>query len=953
VERTDSRLISTDVLLTAAGVAPVGLETHADARPVDPIEQAALQRAMAKLVPEGYQPVRLGRFVLLEPLGKGGMGIVHAGYDDTLDRRVALKLISHERAASEPARRRLFREAQAMAKLSHPNVVQVFEAGEHEGHVFIAMELVDGRTLRAWNREAAHSWREVLQLFVQIGEGLAAAHDEGVIHRDFKPDNVLIGRGDRPKVADFGLATLDLPLSSAGESHARGSAISHPSGSSAPRDEPLTVTGEVMGTPAYMPLEQFTERRCDAAGDQFSFCVALYESLYGERPFDGETIGEIMRNIAGGKLRPAPARTEVPAWVRTIVLRGLSARRRQRFAGMRELVAALSDDPRVRRRRRLLRAAGTIAVVGSIAAGVIVVQTRPQPCRDAERGLGELWGDEPRERIGEALRATGVAWADDTAARTGAALDGWAAQWNLGYLDACEDTQIRGVQSAAAMDLRVACFDRARVQLGATVDQLATADATVAEHAIALVEALPHLGACDDLDGLRAAVPPPDDPEVAAEVEGMRSELAVGFALHVAGRLDAAEITLRELAARAKAVDHRPLRTDIDTVLAEVLLAKAKHSEAEALFRSALSNGLADGDVFVAARAASNLVILLGAREARFAEAEWVGEVALGLARQHGDTGLVADVYNSLGGVSDRRARFDEAEYDFRTALELLQAEHGDEHLEVATLHENLGTTLLGQGRLEEGLSEHRRALQIREGQLGPEHPLVGIAHFNIGTSLQELGRFEESESELRHAIDVLLRAFGPDHPDVAMGYANLGVVLDELGKHALAQAEYRRSIAIFERTFGADHPHIAQGYNNLGTSFEDEGRLVEAEAEFRRALVLSRRAFGEDHPDVARTHGNLASVLIAERRYDDAVAEARAALEISQRVLRPEHPDLHYAYRGACEAELERARASWSEHPSVAREGAERARQLCEAAQTQGTSLLATVVAWQGDHRR
>ncbi len=921
---SDSGPPSDELSATAAGVAPPGLETRDADPPMDPVEQAALARARAKLVASDYQPVRLGRFVLLERLGHGGMGVVHAGYDDVLDRRVALKLIGSHRASTDSARRRLFREAQAMAKLSHPNVVQVFEAGEQDGHLFIAMELVEGRTLRAWNREAARTWDEVLRMFVGIGEGLAAAHEAGVVHRDFKPDNVLIGRGDRPKVADFGLATLDLVLSS--QSHPGASS----SGSSSSRsrvdlDAPLTVTGEVMGTPAYMPPEQFTERRCDAVGDQFSFCVALYESLYGERPFAGENLAEIMAHVKAGDVRPAPARTPVPAWVRAIVVRGLSARRSERFVDMREVIAALGDDPHVRRRRVLLRVLGTTAVVGSVVAGVIVVQTRPRPCADAEDRIADLWNDEVRTRVVDALHATGVSYADDTAARASHGIERWAARWVHGYVDACEATHVRGAQSPAALDLRMGCLDRGRTALGAAIDLLGTADASVVENAVRLVDALPRLDACDDLDALRARVPPPDDPEVATAVDALRDELAVAYALHVAGRIGDAEAAMLDLQARARSLGFRPVQTEIDTALAELFVTLAKHDEAEALFRTALGHAIADGDDASALGSATGLVMLLGAREARFAEAAWIGDIALGLAQRRNAPIATADVHNSLGGLADRQARYDEAETHFRTALELLQGELGESALEVAVVHENLGTTMIGQGRHEDGLAQHRIALSIREGELGPEHPLIAIGHFHVGSSLQELGRYEEAESELRHAIDLLGRTFGPNHPDSAMAYTNLGIVLDELGRHAAAQTEYRRALPIFERAYGPDHPVVAQGYNNLGTSFEDEGRFIEAEAEFRRALVISRRAFGEDHPDVARTLGNLASVLVAQRRWDEAVEAAEASLAISKTILVPED-DLKHAYRVACEAE--RARADANHDASAATTA--RVRDLC-----------------------
>jgi tRNA A-37 threonylcarbamoyl transferase component Bud32 len=260
---------------TVVGVAPVGAETEQGARadaadpaasvvgcaddaPADVIEAAAMRRAMAKLVPgasgefAALEPLRVGRFVLLERLAQGGMGVVHAGYDDTLDRRVAIKLIRGDRARSDGARQRLLREAQAMAKLSHPNVVQVFEAGEHQGQVFLAMELIEGLTLRGWLRERARGWREIVAAFLEVGRGLAAAHDAGVLHRDFKPDNVLVSAQGSIKVADFGLAALAHPL---GDSGADSGAFAVASASGSARAQvSLTETGEIMGSDS-LPVE--------------------------------------------------------------------------------------------------------------------------------------------------------------------------------------------------------------------------------------------------------------------------------------------------------------------------------------------------------------------------------------------------------------------------------------------------------------------------------------------------------------------------------------------------------------------------------------------------------------------------------------------------------------------------------------------------------------------------
>ncbi len=966
VERSQPTPGGGDAALTVAGVFPVGADGSDTHERGDPLEEAALQRVMARLVPGDYQPVRLGRFVLLERLGAGGMGVVHAGYDDMLDRRVALKLIGGAQAGGPAARKRLFREAQAMAKLSHANVVQVFEAGDHDGHLFIAMELVEGRTLRAWCREAPRRWPEIVRLFVQIGEGLAAAHAAGVVHRDFKPDNVLIGKGDVPKVADFGLATLAWSPSAAGDSTAGDSTAGstgsgstgsgstgsggsmHAGRSASGAGELLTRSGEVMGTPAYMPPEQCIDRVSDATSDQFSFCVALYEALYGERPFTGDTLAQIVRHVVNGEIQPAPARTEVPAWLRACVLRGLSARRRDRFPSMRAVVNALGDDPRVRRRRALLRWGGAAVVVGSVGAGVAVVQLRPQPCADAGVAMDERWNDAVRGRVSAALSGTGVAYARDTASRVDEALDRWTDRWRAEYRDACEATQIAGVQSEAAMDLRIGCLDRAASGLVATLEQLVVADAGTVERAMRLVGALPRLSTCGDLDALRARVAPPDDPEVAAAVAGLQAALGEAQVLHLAGRIDAAEQALRALQGEADRLRYRPLRSEVDEALGALLVVKPDLPAAETLYRVALAGALADGDDAVAMRAAAGLVMVLGSRATRFAEAEWLGALALALAERGATAWRIADIHNSMGGLRINQGRYALAEVEFRTGLEALLAAADEDDPEVAVLRENLGTALGNLGRLEESLVEHRRALDIREAVFGPEHPLIATGRTHLGASLQALGRYDEAELELRAAIDLLVLAFGPAHPDVAMGRVNLAVVLDELGRHREAQAEYRSSIAILERTDGAEHPQIAQVRNNLGTSFEDEGRLVEAEAEYRAAIGIARGAYGERHPDVARTYGNLGSVLVDQGRLDEAVDAAELALAISKDVLDAGHPDLLYAYREACSIRFERVK--WAERAGVrgaALADIREARVRCEAGGPEAAAMLEALGAW------
>jgi serine/threonine-protein kinase len=332
---------------------------------------------------------RVGRFALVRALGEGGMGRVYLGYDEALDRRVAIKILHRGAAAARDGHRRL-EEAQALAKLSHPNVVPIYEVGDHDGQVFLAMELVDGPTLSAFlggdgdgDGDGGGGRRrpvaEILGVFVQAGRGLEAVHRAGLVHRDFKPDNVLVGRDGRARVVDFGIADLG----AAADGGATASAIA--------------------GTPSFMSPEQWRGERATPASDQFSFCVALYRALYGQSPFaedawtelglpSGVRRGRVREPSQGSRLidalavRPPPRAgialpgAAVPAWIAPIVTRGLARDPADRFPTMGTLLDAIESrlprhpdlDPHaIWRERRILAAVLTamaVAITGYVFA---------------------------------------------------------------------------------------------------------------------------------------------------------------------------------------------------------------------------------------------------------------------------------------------------------------------------------------------------------------------------------------------------------------------------------------------------------------------------------------------------------------------------------------------------------------------------------------------------------
>jgi tetratricopeptide (TPR) repeat protein len=484
----------------------------------------------------------VGRYIVVDYLGGGGMGVVYAAYDPELNRKIAIKLLNSDRsgAASSDQRTRLLREAQAMARLSHPNVLPVYDVGTFNDEVFIAMELVEGTTVKAWLREQPRSVRDVLGVFVQAGRGLAAAHASGIIHRDFKPDNLLLGRDGRIRVVDFGLARAgeDAPTV-----QGPSPPLSSPSDSGDVLATPITRSGAFMGTPAYMAPEQMSGREVEARTDQFSFCVALYEALYHERPFAGETPAQLYIAILKGRLNPAPKDSRVPAWLRAVLARGLSPKPSERYPSMDALLDALGRDPAASRRRGAA-IAGLCALVG---VGFVTWQKarREQTgvCRGGARKLEGIWDAQRKEAMRRVFAASGKAYAADAFSRAARNLDDYAARWTRMHGEACEATRIHGEQSEEVLDLRMACLSGRLRELSALVDVLGQGSAEAVQEAPRATESLPDLAQCADVAALKAPAPRPRDPAQAARVEALQQRLAQLQAQYAVGNnVEAARI---------------------------------------------------------------------------------------------------------------------------------------------------------------------------------------------------------------------------------------------------------------------------------------------------------------------------------------------------------------------------------------------------------------------------
>src|SRR4051812_12479072 len=522
----------------------------------------------------------IGRYVVLGLVGRGGMGEVYAAYDPELDRKGAVKLLRVKPGAGvslTEGRQRTLREAQAIARLSHPNVVVVYDVGTFEEKVFIAMEFVEGHTAGFWAQSQNRTWQETLKVYLAAGRGLAAAHEKGLVHRDFKPDNVMVSRDGQVRVMDFGLARqAEKPVATNGGAGAKMVAVAEggvvttqrlpaplaePGAPVAPLDgstlvlssvsgdhrppefeasttamfdQRLTRTGAMMGTPAYMAPEQFRGRATDARSDQFAFCVALYEALYGERPFGGNTLMALTTNVVNGRIREMPSNADVPPWIRKILLRGLRVNADERFASMDELLEALGKNPAVARRRLLVATSAMLLAVG-LGFGMRQGMADPKPvCGGGPEKLAAIWevtpagaAETPRQaQLHAAFLKTGKSYAKDVWATTSRALTNYARAWTDMYKETCEAAVVHKVQSPEVMDLRMDCLNERLGGLRALTDVFSDANGEVVENAVSASNALASLDRCADVPVLRAVVKPPEDTATRQKVDELRKRLA-------------------------------------------------------------------------------------------------------------------------------------------------------------------------------------------------------------------------------------------------------------------------------------------------------------------------------------------------------------------------------------------------------------------------------------------
>ena len=845
----------------------------------DDVDRAVVDAARGAL---GVGPAlvagqQIGGYTVVRSLGAGGMGEVFLATDDRLRRQVAIKVV-RPGAVRDLTRDLLLREAQALARVTHPNVVTVYEVGLFGDQVFIAMEYVAGTTLREWLRAEPRAWRIAVRQLTAAARGLAAAHAANLVHRDFKPENILVGDDGRARVVDFGLAGA-------------------------------AEVGAVAGTPAYAAPEQKAGGFGDALSDQFAFGVTLGEAVTG-----------------------------APAWIRAIVARTTAPEPRDRFASMTDVVTALGRDPAVRRRwiggAVLVTGLAVIALVGWGRDREAAVD----PCPGADIRLAGVWDATMQANLRTRFDVSGRPYAKTVADRVVTALDGYGKAWVDERRDACRATAVRHEQSDAVLDLRMRCFDRRAGELAALTQVFTTStEPLVVDRAVQAVSDLTPLASCADSARLAETMPPPAGSDAAiatlqARLDSVRAQIDTG---KESGHVD----EMQSIVQAAQAIHYPRLHAQALLLLSDAQRFTDKLADAVISLDAALETAsLAHDDVLVA-RSAKMRVIVANLVKGPEVALAFVPAARAAIARAGNPPSLVADlavkhssVLDAAGNYPAARKTAEEAHATYASGvgtpldlarslnqLSLVLADQGEHDAararlsealaiwerELSAEHPNIGGVLLNLAILDSDAGDYvaaelhqRRSLAIWEKVYGPEHRNVASALSNLAQTLRLTKRYDEARTLGERALAIKTKVFGENHAQITTTLGVLGFIATEQRDLPAALAYHQRALAIREKTFAPAHVMLADSHDLIGDVRQEQGDLADARAHYDRAVAIWRKAVGPVHQDLARGLGSLAENDFRANRLAAAETHIREALAIDEKIFGESGVKLTYRLR-------------------------------------------------------
>lgn len=809
-------------------------------------------------------PRQIGRYKIVGRVGAGGMGSVFRGFDPELERPVAVKLLHGRFSASQGAHARLAREAKALAAVSHANVIIVYEVGEFDGKPFIAMEYVDSRNLKSWVRADEPPWREVLEVYLQAGAGLAAAHARGVIHRDVKPTNVLFGHDGRVRVVDFGLARVGGEDSEDVATEPT-LALEHGSGSF-DQQGVITATGALVGTPAYMAPEQHLLGVATEQSDQFGFCVSIWESLFEERPFPATSSEEFLRSIRAGAPRPRQVPAGLPRRVISVLRRGLSLDPARRWGSMAQLCAELSRAiARGRGTRRLLVSAATVATLALTSYSFVSADDggADARCPAADELTAPVWGASQRAVTQSKFDEQGRS--DDGVRFDGFVRD-YLASWEAGFTEAC---------AAPTPDpAELTCLRHRLDVLAGVVEVVDDADASGLAASVEAASALPPVQSCSAAAG---PAPSRTDPALASELSAARSLLARSRASILAGRFDEAATMAADVASVAHRIEQEPLLAEARLQQGRAAAQRPEGSEdALAWFEEAHALALEVGDAETAMKAALQTSVLLTNERGDFRAAlRWWRSAEA--ASERGNLPLPVNAHISLGVLYQRLGRNEEMGAALEAAIEQAQSKTPETPSEVLANQRQLGKAYSMLGRRNEAIEVLTGAQELARRTYGEGALVFAHTSMSLASEYNRDLQFKEAEPHLRAALVVIESHNPPPHYRTADARIRVATSLMPQGKLDEGIELFEQAEREMAQLYPPTHDRMIYARITLADGYYHARRLDEAEALLDSMIADVESEFGPNH-------SNLAEVLCRRGRTDGQTGDAQAALGYYER---------------------------------------------------------------------
>lgn len=839
---------------------------------------------------EGEETSRTGevldRYALLDKLGKGGMGVVYRAYDPKLQREVALKIVLRQ---DPVARARIVREARAMAQLRHPNVVSVYDVVETEAGPVLVMPLLRGGNLRKELSRRPKTWRETIQIFVRAGRGLEAAHARGLIHRDFKPDNVLLADDGEVLVTDFGLAQSSRPGERRNTKTVGGG-----------RDQP----GAVMGTNYYMAPEQHQGGEVGAAADQFGFCASLWEALHGDPPFRSESAEGYLDAKRAGP--PTWSASDVPRRIARAVERGLAFDPQDRWPNIGELLEEL--DLRSSKRAWVIGgAAVALGLVGAVWAAAVQSEDTAPVCPDPQTTLDATWNEKAEEHLRSSVMDSGLPYAEASADAAIEGINAYAQQWRDAFDSSCRATRVEHIQSEDLLDRSMACLEQGRVGLDSVIEELELGETKTLLRQDRVLDTLVDPQRCTDPRRLMG-----DDiysPEASQAYRQVFAQQAAVRAKQAARRFEEADESAASLLEQLGEDVDPDVEWAILNLRGSTLTDVRKYDAASSVLQRALTIAESLGDAEKVLETTLSLVWLSVHSKPGDEDVRTLLASARGLADRIGEPDAWQSYAHAAIRAYDELGEFDTARELSREVLQRARSRHPEGSIVVAR----------AKYRVAASSNDPRQAIRLLHEVenvyldfYGPNHPSVGWIQNDQASNHASMGEDHRALEYQQQALETWRAAYPDGHFTIGGALSNMSGTYRSLGETDAAIEVATEALAVYAELGLQDSQYAAMAHNNRANAYAEAGDDAAAVSDLERALAIRLELFPEGHVSPTKAKLRLGAKLVeldgaADRdRGIELVREGWASLDRIDAELGLRH-----------EAALEMARALWAYGPT------------------------------------